>query len=755
MLDSVKHLSVLFSVILFVPSAGWAQSKAGVVQKLVTASERAAEETGAALRGAGRVSADAVSLERFVKQKMETGMRNAAVVSREDILARLKKNALSQTAAANMQMEVLRTSWTQKEMQLLMLRDLPLLPIKHGYSLVPSVSSRAVGVYRNLLENYQGSVSFAQEQDLESWAKMISAVSNLGFFGTAQDADYLVKVYNKVPAQAKQVTALAVIRSLLSLGCSEEVSQFARVAAQDGALSEEFAAEMDNRTEKNVAPNAQEREKMYQAVIKFTPFGSLYFDHSSTATAQWLRLNKSIRGAASPLDLNGFARWQEEQLASMDFSLINEILTRPDSPCFQGLSKQGADNLVHAARTALVKRFKWAHPNLAQLFDVRAIAQLQNFEGVSDSSETLRAAVEKKLDAKKAEFTEFVSDAEKNRHRFNAVWAEFRKFYELLPDYDWGDLPKQFLQIKEETLTVEQRRVRDLKELAASLEKNLTVGELGDAVRQLETLAKDSDEQGLHMRVYHRINDVLLSNDTPAASPAQGKALEILLNYQADFYRRMLSVPLYRNGISEQEALAFSSTWSSLQNKFPNKNYNDVNGLFAQSIEEDKYLQKMKLGFRESGSSLARLRRSRELYLYLREEYPDYNWGISQYHFEVHRNRLLNKAFQKSLGGYFAELEYFAQEKGLWEQGEEVKHLKGEYYIKRDNILDGFPRDDWDGLEEAVKRFQAKLQEVDDDFFSKGEIIRAEIETATAAQRQEETSKTEFLSRWWNWWKKR
>ncbi|MGN1058218.1 MAG: hypothetical protein ACI4Q7_02550 [Candidatus Avelusimicrobium sp.] len=562
-----------------------------------------------------------------------------------------------------------------------------------------------------MIADYKGASSFAQEKDLESWAQMISAVSNLGFFGVKQDADILVKVYEKVPPQAKKVTALAINRALLCLDATEENALFSQLAAKDGVLTEEFALGMENRTEA-VSSSPQEEEKMRQAVAKFHPVATLHFDPSSEVTTQWMVLNQDIRRAEHLVDWRGFTNWQEGELANLDIPSLNEILTRPDSPYFQDLSQQEAANWVHAARIVLARKFEETYPQLAEEVDVYEVAQNLDFNGVSNPWEKLHEVVEKELVANK-------------------------RTENILP------------------VVRQQKEVSELnakkEEFAAFLEKDVTVRQLRDEMVKFKTLAaqKIYNWEDLPFLFYKKINNVLLSEYTPRTL-ADEKAVEDLIGYQADFYRSALSVPLYKSKITSADA----STWERLKNKFPNSGNDDISALFEQRIEEDNMLQNFKEDFRSEYTSFDknfwRWRNNFDSYLSLQQTYPDYDFGVGQSHFENQRRALLTNALPPEIILKDLDNGWSIDSEPLWkERRDQVYSLARQYNTRRSECLSELYDTDHADLEEAVKLRRAELKELYDDVLSRNRVLREDIQAAGAKKEEAAKQEENVFSRWW------
>lgn len=764
----IRNLAVFLSAVCILPSAGWAQDKlVKGARRAPEAVERATSKaikraTPKGVRYAGPNSCNTLAFERMVHQQ---AMHRATPTTRTELWARLNKNILSKSAVADMQFQVLKTSWAEEEFRLVALKYLPTLPLKHNYSLLPSLQEQAVCVYRNVIADYKGASSFAQEKDLESWAQMISAVSNLGFFGVKQDADILVKVYEKVPPQAKKVTALAINRALLCLDATEENALFSQLAAEDGVLSEEFALGMENRTEA-VSSSPQEEEKMLQAVAKFHPVATLHFHPSSTVTTQWMEMNQAIRRAEHPVDLTGFSTWQEGQLA-MDIPSLNEILTRPDSPYFQDLSQQEAANWVHAARIVLARKFEETYPQLAEEVDVYEVAQNLDFNGVSNPWEKLHEVVEKEvseknrkyLEGKRSEFTELLDNLVANVENFSTVQAEFVKLFEQFPEYDWGNLPNRFAEAEDRLPVVRlQKEGTKKEEFTAFLEKDVTVLQLRDAMVTFKTRAaqKIYNWEDLPFLFYKKINNVLLSEYTPRTL-AEEKAVEELIGYQADFYRSALSVPLYKSKITRADA----STWERLKNKFPNSGNDDISALFEQRIEEDNMLQNFKEDFRSEYASFDkdfwRWRKDFDSYLSLQQTYPDYDFGVDRRHFERELEFLLLLALPRKiyLEGLNKSWRSIASEP-LWkERRHQVSSLAKQYNTRLDECLSELYVTDVADLEEMVKLRRAELQKIHDDVLSRDRVLREDMKAAVAKQKEaakpEEAPKQEenIFSRWW------
>ncbi len=785
----IRNLAVFLSAVCILPSAGWAQSDlAKGASRVPETIERVTRATSKAIgraapKGVRYAGANPFRTSTFTRMGNQRAMDQATTTTRKKLWARLNQQILTKSDVADMQFQVLKTSWSEEEFRLVALKYLPILPWKHNYSLLPSLQEHAVGVYRNVIADYKGASSFAQEKDLESWAQMISAVSNLGFFGVKQDADILVKVYEKVPPQAKKVTALAINRALLCLDATEENALFSQLAAEDGVLSEEFALGMENRTEA-VSSSPQEEEKMRQAVAKFHPVATLHFNPSSEVTTQWMVLNQDIRRAEDLVDWRGFTNWQEGQLANLDIPSLNEILTRPDSPYFQDLSQQEAANWVHAARIVLARKFEETYPQLAEEVDVYEVAQNLDFNGVSNPWEKLHEVVEKEvreknrkyLEGKRSEFTELLDNLVANVENFSTVQAEFVKLFEQFPEYDWGNLPNRFAEAEDRLPVVRlQKEGTKKEEFTAFLEKDVTVLQLRDAMVTFKTRAaqKIYNWEDLPFLFYKKINNVLLSA-YPPRTLAEEKAVEELIGYQADFYRSALSVPLYKSKITSADA----STWERLKNKFPNSGNDDISALVEQRIEEDNMLRRYKQDFRSEYASFDkdfwRWRKNFDSYLSLKQIYPDYRFGVGQSHFENQRRAMLTNALPPRIDLEDLDNGGSIDSEPLWkERRDQVYSLAEQYNTRRVECLIQLYVTDVAYLEETVKLRRAELKKLYDDVLSRDRVLREDMKAAVAKQKEaakpeakaeakpetkaeakkEEAAKQKenIFSRWWKW----
>lgn len=143
---------------------------------------------------------------------------------------------LTDTEAADILNDFLQAGITEKPP--LFLNAFPHLNVQRGYSITRSQHFQAVRYYRHALETaLKYPVSSANDAvQLDAWGRQMASVSNLGLYGTGEDADLIIRIALNVPPYYRAATDIITARALLSLEAYTPLKQFAAVRAKDGLL---------------------------------------------------------------------------------------------------------------------------------------------------------------------------------------------------------------------------------------------------------------------------------------------------------------------------------------------------------------------------------------------------------------------------------------------------------------------------------------------------------------------------------------
>ena len=210
------------------------------------------------------------------------------------------------------------TSRTVSAKEFLLFNTLPAVSVERGFSLVAEHASLAVDFYRrSLLSDLQHTPAAADSFTLEeivslspkspefalveNWSKSMAAVTDLGFYGSINDARLLLDTYTQTPAALKPITEVVVGRALLNLQAYEAVEQLANLAAVNGKLTGEFWNGLQTYARQaglNVTLPAVETAaalkvpaNIKQVLGAWNALNVRHLDPSAKATEDWVALN--------------------------------------------------------------------------------------------------------------------------------------------------------------------------------------------------------------------------------------------------------------------------------------------------------------------------------------------------------------------------------------------------------------------------------------------------------------------------------
>ena len=214
----------------------------------------------------------------------------------DDLLA---QENFSAADAKEVLYQIFEVSRTPSAKEYLLLKDLPVLAIQKGVKLTADQTYLAQELYRTILVCYKGSVSLDEDSDLMAWGKTMSAISNLGFFGTTKDVPLLMNVYQKAPESVKSVTGIAIVRAMLKLKAYKQLRSFKGASS----LPAEFVEGVNNWLAKNglgeyVLPQATGKmntlsKDAYRLLNYYSYYSVKHTFPGETTTADWLNLSFS------------------------------------------------------------------------------------------------------------------------------------------------------------------------------------------------------------------------------------------------------------------------------------------------------------------------------------------------------------------------------------------------------------------------------------------------------------------------------
>lgn len=214
----------------------------------------------------------------------------------DDLLA---KENFSAADAKEVLYQIFEVSRMPSSQEYLLLKDLPVLAIQKGVKLTADQTYLAQELYRTILVCYKGSVSLDEQADLMAWGKTMSAISNLGFFGTTKDVPLLMNIYQKAPESVKSVTGIAIVRAMLKLKAYKQLRSFKGASS----LPAEFVEGVNNWLAKNglgeyVLPQATGKmntlsKDAYRLLNYYSYYSVKHTFPGETTTADWLNLSFS------------------------------------------------------------------------------------------------------------------------------------------------------------------------------------------------------------------------------------------------------------------------------------------------------------------------------------------------------------------------------------------------------------------------------------------------------------------------------
>ena len=226
-----------------------------------------------------------------VNTRLKTTLRET-----DDLLA---KENFSAADAKEVLYQIFEVSRRPSSQEYLLLKDLPVLAIQKGVKLSADQAYLAQELYRTILVCYKGSVSLDEQADLMAWGKTMSAISDLGFFGTTKDVPLLMNIYQKVPESVKSVTGIAIVRAMLKLKAYKQLRSFKGASS----LPAEFVEGVNNWLAKNglgeyVLPQATGKmntlsKDAYWIMNYYSYYSVKHTFPGETTTADWLNLSFS------------------------------------------------------------------------------------------------------------------------------------------------------------------------------------------------------------------------------------------------------------------------------------------------------------------------------------------------------------------------------------------------------------------------------------------------------------------------------
>ena len=237
-----------------------------------------------------QISNAVVNLVANVKTPLKTLRETDDLLAQENFSAADAKEVLYQ---------IFEVSRRPSSQEYLLLKDLPVLAIQKGVKLTADQTYLAQELYRTNLVCYKGSVSLDEQADLMAWGKTMSAISNLGFFGTTKDVPLLMNVYQKAPESVKSVTGIAIVRAMLKLKAYKQLRSFKGTSS----LPAEFVEGVNNWLAKNglgeyVLPQATGKmntlsKDAYRILNYYSYYSVKHTFPGETTTADWLNLSFS------------------------------------------------------------------------------------------------------------------------------------------------------------------------------------------------------------------------------------------------------------------------------------------------------------------------------------------------------------------------------------------------------------------------------------------------------------------------------
>lgn len=237
-----------------------------------------------------QISNAVVNLVANVKTPLKTLRETDDLLAQENFSAADAKEVLYQ---------IFEVSRRPSSQEYLLLKDLPVLAIQKGVKLTADQTYLAQELYRTNLVCYKGSVSLDEDSDLMAWGKTMSAISNLGFFGTTKDVPLLMNIYQKAPESVKSVTGIAIVRAMLKLKAYKQLRSFKGASS----LPAEFVEGVNNWLAKNglgeyVLPQATGKmntlsKEAYRLLNYYSYYSVKHTFPGETTTADWLNLSFS------------------------------------------------------------------------------------------------------------------------------------------------------------------------------------------------------------------------------------------------------------------------------------------------------------------------------------------------------------------------------------------------------------------------------------------------------------------------------
>ncbi len=180
---------------------------------------------------------------------------------------------------------------------------IPQLVISRGLALTASQYDTLLQFYRNTLKNtsYENAITAPiskEGKDLTAWAQAMTAVSNLGLFGSLEDASLILATAKKSPIQLQDYTDLITGRALLAMGADGALRELAAFSARTyGKLSTPFWKQVSDWFEQTGSPleisiEVSKTESRLpiaeEALLQKSNSNLLHFDGKTDATLDWI-----------------------------------------------------------------------------------------------------------------------------------------------------------------------------------------------------------------------------------------------------------------------------------------------------------------------------------------------------------------------------------------------------------------------------------------------------------------------------------
>ena len=255
-----------------------------------------------------------------------------------DISALVKAPTFTDANGLEVARQIFTVKHSPADKEMLLFNTFPELTITKGFPVPEANMKEALEFYRrSLLGVNQKAGTFSAEQVQDEWAKAMSSVSMLGFYGSSADAKLLLQTYETFALQVNNpALQLAVGRSLLALGAYGEFEAFINsietLSAPNKEVWEGFrtvseSLGIDVASPKHLAEGSyalSEAEKT--ALTKYSSLNEKLADPSAQATLDWLALTKQ-KGIVlkAPVAPEAIA----EEVAATSFRLPEFSLSTP------------------------------------------------------------------------------------------------------------------------------------------------------------------------------------------------------------------------------------------------------------------------------------------------------------------------------------------------------------------------------------------------------------------------------------------